>query len=75
VPFQSQIIDRYKRMECSLEETLIEMYLQELIFNESLALFSRTTTLSPSVTFAASIQAVSRQFFAGKGLFGTARDP
>jgi putative transposase len=28
VPFQSQIIDRYKRMECSLEEALIEMYLQ-----------------------------------------------
>ena len=23
VPFQSQIIDRYKRMECSLEEALI----------------------------------------------------
>jgi transposase-like protein len=28
IPFQSQIIDRYKRMECSLEEALIEMYLQ-----------------------------------------------
>ncbi len=31
VPFQSQIIDRYKRMECSLEEALIEMYLQGIV--------------------------------------------
>jgi len=28
IPFQSQIIDRYRRMESSLEEALIEMYLQ-----------------------------------------------
>lgn len=28
IPFQSQIIDRYKRMESSLEESLVEMYLQ-----------------------------------------------
>lgn len=28
VPFQSQIVDRYKRMESSLEEALLEMYFQ-----------------------------------------------
>jgi len=28
VPFQSQIVDRYKRMESSLEEALLERYFQ-----------------------------------------------
>jgi len=27
IPFESAIIDRYKRRECSVEEALIEMYL------------------------------------------------
>ena len=27
IPFESAIIERYKRRECSIEEALIEMYL------------------------------------------------
>lgn len=36
IPFQSQIIDRYRRMESSLEEALIEMYLQGIQLGRSM---------------------------------------
>ncbi len=30
LPFESAIIQRYRRRECSVEEALIEMYLREM---------------------------------------------